>query len=336
MNRDNKMPTRHLRDLPVSALGLGCMGMSMGYGRPDKAEAQRTIDRAIELGVTLFDTADIYGSGENEKFIGECIGKRRDHVMIATKFGLLVHRATGMVRGNDGSPAHCRQSIDDSLKRLHMDYVDLYYLHRVDPKVPIEDSVGAMADLVLAGKVRHLGLSECSAETLRRAHAVHPITAVQMEWSIFTHDIEQSVLPTARELNVGVVPYSPLGRGILTGTAETSTKLSLFDFRRFLPRWQKKNLEANLVLVHRIKEIAVSLKATASQVALAWVLSQGEDVVPIPGTKRVAYLEENIQAAQVILPQVVIDELSQMRAAGARYPNNSLAKGETGMGAVNS
>ena len=330
MNTDNnKMPTRRLRDLTVSALGLGCMGMSMSYGRSDKAEARRTIDRAIELGVTLFDTADAYGRGENEEFVGKCIGKRRGQVVLATKFGILANRFTGMVRGIDGSPKHCREAIDASLKRLRTDYVDLYYLHRVDPKVPIEDSVGAMADLVSAGKVRYLGLSECSAETLRRANAVHPITAVQTEWSIFTHDIEQSVLPTARKLKVGIVPFCPLGRGMLTGTAAAFTKLSLMDFRRDLPRWQKRNLEVNLVLVNRIKEIAASLKATAGQVALSWVLSQGEDVVPIPGTKRVAYLEENLRAAQIALPQAVIDELSQMRAAGARYPENSLTKGET-------
>ena len=330
MTMENQsMPIRRLRDLRVSALGLGCMGMSMAYGRPDKREAQRTIDRAIELGVTLFDTADAYGIGENEKFVGACIGQRRERLVISTKFGLLPNRLTGIAGGIDGSPAHCRKSIEASLKRLQTDHVDLYFLHRVDPKVPIEESIGAMADLVSAGKVRYLGLSECSADTLRRANAVHPITAVQSEWSIFTRDIEQSVLAVARELKAGIVPFSPLGRGMLTGTAEASTNLSLIDFRRVMPRWNKQNLPANLLLVRRIQEMAASLKVTAGQIALAWVLSQGEDVVPIPGTKRVKYLEQNVQAVQVTLPQTVIQELSQMRAAGARYPKNSPTKGET-------
>ncbi len=323
------LPARTLGDLSVSAMGLGCMGMSMAYGRADKAEACRVIDRAIELGINFFDTADVYGNGDNEFFLGRCLGGRRQQVVLATKFGCIPHPLTGLINRLDGSAKHCRQSIEASLRRLRTDYVDLYYLHRVDPKTPIEESVGAMADLVKAGKVRHLGLSECSAATLRRANAIHPITAVQSEWSIFTRDVERSVLPVARELKVGLVPFSPLSRGLLTGAPSAYTRLSFFDMRSHLPRWQKQNLEANLALVQRIQEIARLHNVTPGQVALAWVLARGEDVVPIPGTKRIAYLEENIDALRVRLPKATLDELTQMRATGARYPEHSVTGGET-------
>lgn len=313
------MPTRAIGDLTVSALGLGCMGMSMTYGRPDLREARHTIDRALELGVTLFDTADMYGNGHNERFVGQALGSRRDRITLASKFGILTVPLAGLPRGVNGSPAYVRRACEASLRRLGTDVIDLYYLHRIDANVPIEDTVGAMAELVRQGNVRHLGLSEASGEHLRRAHAVHPIAALQSEWSIFSREIEADALPVARELGIAIVPYSPLGRGMLTGSPASTTKLPLLDYRRFLPRWRRANLAHNLGVVERVRAVAADLGVTPGQVALAWVLAQGSDVVPIPGTKRAAYLEENCAAVHVTLPPAAMDALGNLHARGARY-----------------
>ncbi len=309
--------------LAVSGLGLGCMGMSWAYGPADRAEALATIHRALELGVTLLDTAESYAMRENEKLVGDEIAGRRDEVVLATKFGIVVDPHTGRPAGVDGSPGNVRTAIDGSLARLGVDHVDLYYQHRPDPEVPVEETVGAMAALVAAGKVRHLGLSEASAETFRRASAVHPITAVQSEWSVFSRDIENAVAPTCRELGIGLVPYSPLGRGLLTGTFASIDDLTADDFRRTQPRWQGGNLAENLVLVEEIRSIAARYDAMPSQVALAWVLARGEDVVPIPGTKRRRYLEENAGSLQLALKPADLDRLSDLRPVGDRYPDMS-------------
>lgn len=322
-------PSRHIGDLEVSALGLGLMGMSFAYGSTDRAESLATINRALDAGVRLLDTAEMYGNGHNEELLAEVLADRRDDVVVATKFGIKTDPETSMPVGNDGSPANVRRAIEGSLSRLGIDTIDLYYLHRVDPEVPIEETVGAMADLVTAGKVRALGLSEASAETLRRASAVHPIAALQSEWSVFSRDIEAEVVSTARELGIALVPYSPLGRGLLTGAVSAYENLADDDFRRTLPRWQAENLEANLALVQRIREIAAELGATASQVALAWLLAQGDDVVPIPGTKRRTYLEENLGAVRIDLPADTVAELSAMEPAGDRYPEMSWVSGQS-------
>ncbi|UYM07489.1 aldo/keto reductase [Solicola gregarius] len=266
-------PTRRIGELEVSALGLGCMGMSFAYGATDRAESLATINRALDAGVRFLDTAEMYGNGHNEELLREVLATRRDDAVVATKFGIRTDPETSMPAGNDGSPENARRAVDGSLSRLGIDTIDLYYLHRVDPDVPIEETVGAMGELVAAGKVRALGLSEASAETLRRASAVHPIAALQSEWSVFSRDIERDVLPTARGLGIALVPYSPLGRGLLTGAAAAYANLADDDFRRTLPRWQAENLDANLALVRRIREIATDLGATASQVALAWLLA---------------------------------------------------------------
>ena len=316
-------------DLTVSALGLGCMGMSYAYGPSDRDEAIATVRRALDIGVTFLDTADMYAQGENEKLVGEAITGRRDEVMLATKFGVLVDPETSRPRGVDGSPDYVRAAIDRSLTRLGVEHVDLYYLHRPDPQVPIEETVAAMAELVAAGKVGALGLSEGSADTIRRAAAVHPIAAIQSEWSIFSRDIEDSVVPTARELGIGLVPYSPLGRGQLTGSAASTTELDADDFRRTLPRWQADNLAANRVLVDRIRVIATARGAAPSQVALAWLLAQGSDVVPIPGTKRRSYLEENAAAVEVELSPADLEELATLRPSGDRYPDMSWVQRDT-------
>ncbi|MBY6539784.1 aldo/keto reductase [Rhodococcus sp. BP-349] len=314
--------------LTVSALGLGCMGMSEFYGDTDRASGIATIHRALELGVTFLDTADMYGPFVNEELVGEAIAGRRDQVVLATKFGN-ERLADGTRLGINGTPDYVRAACDASLSRLGVDHIDLYYQHRVDKSVPIEDTVGAMAELVQAGKVRHLGMSEASAATIRRAHAVHPITAVQTEYSLFTRDLEETVLPTLRELGIGLVPYSPLGRGLLTGAIAHESELAEKDSRRtaYFPRFQGEALEANLTLVARIREIADRLGCTPGQLALAWVLAQGEDVAPIPGTKRVRYLEENVAAADVAVTQEVLDELESAvpasAVAGARYGDMS-------------
>ncbi|TCC51014.1 aldo/keto reductase [Kribbella capetownensis] len=310
----------------VSRLGLGCMGMSFAYGSTDDTESIATLHRALDLGITFLDTADLYGFGANEELVGRAIADRRDEVFLATKFGIVGNSLAGD-RSVNGSPQYVRSAIDASLTRLGTDHVDLYYQHRADPGIPIEETVGAMAELVEAGKVRYLGLSESSADTIRRAHAVHPITAVQSEWSLFSRDIEESVLPVCRELGIGLVPYSPLGRGLLTGALPTD--LADDDFRRTLPRFSDENLETNLALVEQVREIAGRYDATPGQVALAWVLAQGNDVVPIPGTKRRRYLEENWAAVDLKLSADDLASLSGLTPAGARYPDMAWVAGKT-------
>ncbi|MBM7509298.1 aryl-alcohol dehydrogenase-like predicted oxidoreductase [Nocardioides salarius] len=302
--------------LTVSALGLGCMGMSEFYGTSDEQTATATIHRALDLGVTLLDTADMYGPFTNEQLVGAAIADRRDDVQLATKFGN-ERRADGTRVGINGRPDYVRAACDASLQRLGVDHIDLYYQHRVDPDVPIEETVGAMAGLVEAGKVRHLGLSEASATTIRRAHATYPITALQSEYSLFSRDLEDEVLPTLRELGIGLVPYSPLGRGLLTGAITSEDSLEEGDSRRsgYFPRMNGEGLRANLVLVERVRELAAAKGCTPGQLALAWVLAQGPDVAPIPGTKRIPYLEENVGALEVVLTG---DDLGALAAAVPR------------------
>src|SRR5690349_869319 len=315
--------------LTVSSLGLGCMGMSEFYGTPDEQGGLETIQRALDVGVTFLDTADMYGPFTNERLVGKAIAGRRDEVQLATKFGNK-RGENGERLGIDGSPEYVRRAADASLERLGVDHIDLYYQHRVDPTVPIEETVGAMKELVEAGKVTHLGLSEASAETIRRAHAVHPITALQTEYSLFTRDLEDEILPVLRELGIGLVPYSPLGRGLLTGAI---TKDSGADGERdnrrssYFPRFQGEALDANLALVEKVREIAAAKGCTPGQLALAWVLAQGDDVAPIPGTKRVTYLEENVGATEVTLGQDDLDALDRAvprdAVAGDRYGDMS-------------
>jgi aryl-alcohol dehydrogenase-like predicted oxidoreductase len=306
------MESRKLGDLEVSAQGLGCMGMSEFYGKGDDAESIATIHRAIDLGVTLLDTADMYGIGANEELVGKALKDRRDQVVLATKFGFVRDADDPTVRGIRGDAAYVREAVDKSLARLGVDHIDLYYQHRVDPNVPIEETVGAMAELVRAGKVRHLGLSEAGAETIRRAHAVHPITALQSEWSLWTRDIEPEILPVCRELGIGIVPFSPLGRGFLTGSVTSVDNLAADDMRRSLPRFDGANLDQNLAIVERLTALAAERGVTPGQLALAWVQHQGDDVVPIPGTKRRKYLEENVAAAQL---ELTADDLAAIAAA---------------------
>ncbi len=328
------MEQRKLSDLEVSAIGLGCMGMSAFYGSTDEQEGIATIRRALELGIDFIDTAQLYGPLTNEELVGRAIEGRRDEYVIATKFARRTDQATpgemSTLGPLDGSREHVHTSVEGSLRRLKTDRIDLYYQHRVDPKVEIEETVGAMAELVKEGKILHIGLSEAAPETIRRAHAVHPITAVQTEYSLWTRDVEAEVLPTCRELGIGFVPYSPLGRGFLSGRFKSPDDLDESDFRRKGPRFTGENLEANLKLAAKVEQIAADKGVTPAQLAIAWVLAQGEDLVPIPGTKRRTYLEENAAAADVELTE---DELARIdaelpRASGERYD-------EAGMASVN-
>ncbi|MRH89683.1 aldo/keto reductase [Nocardia sp. SYP-A9097] len=317
------MGTRKLGELTVGAEGLGCMGMSQAYGvRDSDEESIATIHRALELGVTMLDTANVYGPETNERLVGRAIADRRDRVVLATKFGIVWGAGGSM--GARGDAAYVKQSCDESLARLGVDYIDLYYQHRVDPNVPVEETWGALSELVQAGKVRYLGISEASAETIRRAHAVHPVTALQSEWSLWTRDIEAEILPTARELGIGIVPFSPLGRGFLTGSITSTDQLPADDMRRRLPRFADGNLDSNLAIVAALGELAEEKGVAAGQLALAWVLSRGDDVVPIPGTKRRTYLEQNVAAVDITLSA---EDLARIEAAapanaiaGARYP----------------
>ncbi|WP_337043105.1 aldo/keto reductase [Emticicia sp. 17c] len=314
--------------LVTSQMGLGCMGMSEFYGDTDEAESLRTIHRAIDAGINLLDTADMYGPFKNEILLSKVLKDRRNEVVLATKFGIVRSATDPTVRGFNGSAEYCKKACDDSLQRLGIDTIDLYYLHRVDPQVPIEETVGAMADLVKAGKVRYIGLSEASPATLRKAMAVHPVSALQTEYSLWSREPEDEIIPTCRELGIGFVPYSPLGRGFLTGEIKTFDDLAPNDFRRMSPRFQGENFEKNLRLVDKIKQLANEKGCTTSQLALAWVMAQGDDIVPIPGTKRVKYLEENIAAADLTLSAQELAEINNLApknvAAGDRYPAASM------------
>jgi aryl-alcohol dehydrogenase-like predicted oxidoreductase len=312
--------------LRVSALGLGCMGMTWAYGTTDSDESIATIHRAIELGVTFFDTAELYGPHTNEELLGKALAGRRDEVVIATKFGVLLNADGPAGRSRDGTPANVRRSIEGSLKRLGTDHVDLYYQHRIDPDTPIEETVGALAELVREGKIRHIGLSEAAPDTIRAAHAVHPIAVVQTEYSLFTREVEQEVLPTLRELGIGLVAYSPLGRGFLSGRFHSADELEADDWRRTQPRFRGENARRNVELAGKVAELAAEKGIPPAQLALAWVLAQGDDIVPIPGTKRRSYLEQNAGALDVHLTD---DDLARVGAAieapaGDRYDESGM------------
>lgn len=327
------MKTRKLgNDLTVSAVGLGCMGMSFAYGASDDVESIRTLHRAIDLGVTFFDTAEVYGPFTNEVLLGQALKPFRDRVVIATKFGFKIDTGkpgTAAIAGVDSRPEHVRAVAEASLKRLGIETIDLFYQHRVDPNVPIEETVGAMAELVKEGKVRALGLSEAGSATIRRAHAVHPIAALQSEYSLWTRDPEEEVLATCRELGIGFVPYSPLGRGFLTGAIRKTEDLDADDFRRQLPRFQAENFDANAALVATIEKLAAEKGVTAAQLALAWVLNQGDDIVPIPGARKLHHLEQNAAAADILLSPAELARLEEVipagQVAGKRYSDASLA-----------
>ncbi|GAA4541079.1 aldo/keto reductase [Amycolatopsis samaneae] len=324
------LPTRRLGALEVSAQGLGCMGMSEFYGQGDDTESIATIHRALDLGVTLLDTADMYGPFVNEELVGRAIADRRDRVVLATKFGIVRDPDDPSKRGVRGDAEYVRSAAEASLRRLGVDHIDLYYQHRVDPDTPIEETVGALAALVEQGKIRHIGLSEASAATIRRAHAVHPITAVQTEWSLWSRDIETEIVPTCRELGIGVVPYSPLGRGFLTGRFTAKSDFAEGDYRQTLqPRFAGENLDRNLAIVDALRALAEKKGVTAGQLALAWVQSRGDDVVPIPGTKRRKYLEENVAAVALELSTEDIEAIEAAvpadAVAGNRYPDAGMS-----------
>ncbi|ARM10558.1 MULTISPECIES: aldo/keto reductase [Rhizobium] len=327
------MKTRKLgNDLTVSTVGLGCMGMSFAYGASDEAESIRTLNRAVDLGVTFFDTAEVYGPFTNEILLGKALKPHRDRVVIATKFGFKIDTSqagAAAIAGVDSRPEHVRAVAEASLKRLGIETIDLLYQHRVDPNVPIEETVGVMAELVREGKVRALGLSEAGSATIRRAHAVHPIAALQSEYSLWTRDPEEDVLATCRELGIGFVPYSPLGRGFLTGAIRKADDLAADDFRRQVPRFQAENFDANAALVATLERLAAEKGVTAAQLALAWVLSQGDDIVPIPGARKLHHLEQNAAAADISLSAAELQQLGEAipaaQVAGKRYLDASLA-----------
>ncbi len=324
---EEQMEKRILGQLTVSAMGLGCMGMSEFYGQADDAQSIEVIHAALDRGVTMLDTADMYGIGHNEELVGKAVRGRRENVVIATKFGIVREKGK-YERSICGTPEYVRSACDASLKRLGVDTIDLYYQHRKDPNVAIEETVGAMAELVKEGKVRYLGLSECSVETLRRASKVHPITALQTEYSLWTRDIEAAILPVCRELSIGLVAYSPLGRGFLTGTVSTKENLDEKDFRRFSPRFSNDNITENAKMVNELSAVSERLGCTNAQLALAWVLAKGQDIVPIPGTKRLKYLNDNLEACNIKLSADDIVEIEKIaapeRIKGARYPEEGM------------